>query len=123
MSDHEINTSGIVASVPCATCPWRLTSNPDGSDIPNFDIELMRGLSNTVGRGDDFRPIMACHYSEYGEETPCVGYIAVEGYSNLAVRVRALQGKTDLAGIMDACDGMDLWPSFGEMLRAFEEAS
>jgi hypothetical protein len=107
---------------PCATCPWRKSSKVGGGDIPNFDIDLMRGLRSTVGRGDDFRPIMACHYSPCGEETACVGYVAVEGYSNINVRLLASSGKIPLRDIVDACGELDLWKSFGEMLAAYEEA-
>lgn len=107
---------------PCATCPWRKSSTVGGADIPNFDIDLMRRLSNTVGEGDAFRPVIACHYSACGEETPCLGYVAVEGWSNLAVRVRSIRGQLDIGAVMDASAGIDLWPSFGEMLRAYEDA-
>ena len=110
------------ATVPCPTCPWRKSSTIGGADIPRFDIELMRGLSNTVGEGDAFRTIMACHYSACGAESACIGYVAQEGYSNLAVRVMALRGALDLPAIMDACAPLDLWPTFGEMLAAYEEA-
>lgn len=108
---------------PCATCPWRKSSTVGGADIPNFDIELMRGLSNTAGRGDAFRPVMACHYSPCGGESACVGYVAVEGYRNLNVRMLAIEGELDLGGIIDACAELELWSSFGEMLAAYEEAN
>lgn len=111
------------ATVPCATCPWRRTSTEGGADIPGFAINLMRGLSNTVGRGDDFRPVMACHGSACGAETPCVGYIAQEGYSNLAVRLMAVEGRVDLLAMAEACEPLDLWPSFDEMLAAYEQAA
>ena len=109
-------------SVPCPTCPWRRSSTVGGADIPHFDIELMRGLSNTVGPDDAFRPIMACHGSPCGLETPCVGYVAVEGWSNLAVRLNVMSGRIDMSAIDDACRDLDLWSSFHEMLEAYEEA-
>lgn len=109
-------------NAPCPTCPWRRSSTVGGADIPGFDIAMMRGLSNTVGEGDAFRPIMACHGSACGAERACAGYVAVEGWSNLAIRVAAIQGRLDLAGIEEACEGLDLWPSFHEMLTAYEEA-
>lgn len=108
---------------PCSTCPWRKTSTIGGADIPGFSIELMRGLSDTVGEGDAFRTIMACHGSACGEERACSGYVAQEGDANLNVRVLAALGEIDIVGIREACDGLDLWPSFHEMLDAYEEAS
>lgn len=109
--------------MPCPTCPWRLSSTEGGSDIPNFNIDLMRALRNTVGRGDDFRPIMSCHYSEEGEDYPCNGYVAVVGWSNLALRIMAMEGRLDIRGVMEACEGLELWDSFEEMLEAYEEAA
>jgi hypothetical protein len=110
-------------TTPCPTCPWRKSNPPGGANIPGFRIELMRGLVNTVGKGDAFRPIFACHYSPCGEESVCVGYAAVEGYSNLSVRVMAARGKIPMRDILKACEGLDLWESFDEMLEAYEEAN
>jgi hypothetical protein len=91
-----------------------------GADIPGFDIELMRALAACVGEGDDFRKVMACHHSPCGEQTACVGYVAVEGISNLNVRIMAAMGDVDYRAIVDACEGLDLWPSFASMLAAYE---
>jgi len=83
----------------------------------------MQALADTVGDGDEFRPMMACHYSgEPGTEKVCVGYVAKEGWSNLAVRLMAINGKIDINAIVDACEGLDLWPDFITMLTAYEEA-
>lgn len=109
-------------NTPCQTCPWRKSSTVGGSDIPGFHIELMRGLKNTVGPGDALRPVMACHYSQDGKEVPCVGYVAVEGYSNINVRLLAISDELDLPGIVDACADIEMWESFDEMLAAYEEA-
>lgn len=107
-------------TVPCPTCPWRKSSTIGGSDIPGFSISLMRGLACTVGEGDAFRTIMACHGCVPGEEGPCIGYVAVEGWSNLALRVMAMEGKIDMHAIMHDSEGIELWPSFLEMLEAYE---
>lgn len=108
---------------PCPTCPWRKTSTVGGADIPNFEIGLMERLANTVGRSDDFRPIMACHYSAFAKDDyPCVGYLAVEGWSNISVRMNAIEGRIDMGAIMDACESLDLWPDFHSMLNAYRNA-
>jgi hypothetical protein len=93
-----------------------------GQDIPSFSIELMRGLGNTAGPVDAFRPIMACHGSACGAETPCVGYVAVEGFTNLNVRMEVLRGRLDLRAIDEACADIEMWSSFDEMLTAYEAA-
>ena len=111
--------------VPCATCPWRKSSTAGGADIPGFSLCKMQGLADTVGSGDAFRTIMACHYSgEPGTETPCVGYVAQVGWSNLNVRIMAMRdrGDIDWEEVWDACAELDLWETFEDMLAAYEEA-
>ncbi len=105
---------------PCKTCPWRVDSEGGGA-IPGFDIEKARDLAVTVGEGDDFRTIMACHRSREGGDYVCVGYVAVEGYSNLAVRMAAISGRIPLREVVEACEDLDLHPSFDSMLAALEE--
>ncbi len=106
---------------PCPTCPWRRTSTVGGADIPGFDLAKMQNLACTVGEGDAFRVVMACHYSPEGDEYPCIGYVAVEGWSNLAVRLGVIQGRIP-EGALDAADRHDMWPSFAAMLAAYEAA-
>ena len=108
-------------SVPCQTCPWR-RSSVGGQAIPGFDIEKARRLANTVGDGDEFRPIMACHGSNEGAERACIGYLAVEGWTNLAVRVAAMSGRLDMHAIDEECAQFELHGSFAEMLDALERA-
>lgn len=111
--------------VPCNTCPWRLSSKVGGADIPNFCIDKMKNLANTVGEGDDFRTVMACHYSgEEGTEIPCVGYVAQAGISNLNVRIMAARNRGDIdwANVQAACDEIEMWPDFHTMLDAYVAA-
>lgn len=83
----------------------------------------MRRLRSCVGPGDDFRTIMACHYSPDGAEAPCRGYVAVEGHTNLSVRVAVMQGRIPYPAILQACEEIELWGSFEEMLEAYEQAA
>lgn len=104
---------------PCASCPWRKSNPTDGSAIPLFDLGKMRNLRSTVGPDDAFRNVMACHGSPEARPTICRGYVAVEGMRNLNVRVMAVRG-LDIRAIERAGAKLDLWPSFDEMLAAFE---
>jgi hypothetical protein len=65
---------------------------------------------------------MACHYSACGDERACIGYVAQEGYRNLNVRLMVHRGELNMRAIDDACAELDLWPSFEQMLRAYERA-
>ena len=105
-------------TVPCKTCPWRKGSK--ASEIPGFEIAKARHLSCTVGNGDGFRTIMACHLSDEGFEEPCIGYLAVDGWSNLNVRMGAIEGRFDMAGVWRDCQGIALFSSFEDMLANIE---
>lgn len=107
-----------MSAAPCPTCPWRRGSSAD--DIPNFDLAKARNLSCTVGDGDAFRTIMACHHSPEGGETSCRGYIAKEGWSNLSVRMAAIEGRIDIDSIVEASLDIDMFESFEEMLDDLE---
>jgi hypothetical protein len=116
----------MVSSAPCSTCPWRRSSTLGGYDIPGFDLELMRGLSCTVSargtRTDEFRPTMACHGSTEDHNSICRGYAYVEGWTNLSFRLMAMRGEIVLDELDRACEGLDLWDDFWEMLDAYEDA-
>lgn len=111
------------APTPCPSCPWRREADPTGDDIPGFDLPRARRLVSTVGDDDWFRPIMACHGSTEGKDTPCVGYLYVEGYRNLAVRMQAIDGCEVSRGALANEPPEGLYESFGEMLEAMEAAA
>jgi hypothetical protein len=115
----------MASSAPCSTCPWRKSSTLGGYDIPGFGLELMRGLSCTVSprgtRTDEFRTIMACHGSPEGADQICRGYVYVEGWTNLSVRIMAMRGEIDMDAIEHACADIELWDNFHDMLEAYEE--
>lgn len=121
MEKNQVSSDNTAKYEPCPTCPWRKTSTVGGADIPGFSLEMMRGLRNTVGPGDAFRPIMACHYSKVDKEVACRGYVAQEGMGNINVRLLASRGVIPFKEISEACEGLDLWESFYEMLLAYEE--
>lgn len=123
---NEDVRQGASPVVPCSTCPWRRTSTVGGADIDDFALDMMRDLAGCCGPGDDFRPIMACHSSGRtpgDPERPCIGYVYVEGHSNLNMRLYAIKHETDWQGIQEASSRLDLWGSFDEMLTAYEQAS
>lgn len=110
-----------MATEPCPTCPWRV--DQDASVIPNYVHDKACGLMNTVGRGDDFRPIMACHHSIEGREIACKGYLAVAGWSNINVRMLLARGRIESpADCADACAdaGIELHQSYEEVLEKLE---
>ena len=109
--------------LPCSTCPWRI--GKDATTIPNYSHEKACGLMATVGRGDAFRTIMACHGSPVGEERACNGYLAREGWSNINVRLLLAKGKIlNPADILDACDefGVELETDYPTVLEKLTES-
>ena len=77
--------------LPCDTCPWR--TDKTAADIPRYVHRKACGLINTVGDGDAFRPIMACHYSTEEKMQACRGYLARAGWSNINVRLLLTENK------------------------------
>lgn len=110
------------ADKPCPTCPWRKSSATGGGEIPNFSIELMRKLANTVPpQGSDIswpRRIFACHSSKEGREYACAGYVAQEGATNVNLMMLGI----DVDKIKENCAGIDLYENFHQMLADYELA-
>jgi len=70
----------------CDACPWR-------TDVPvgRFPPERFRQLRNTVQQ--NFGPLFACHKTEEGSDSVCVGYLLVEGSQSLTVRLAHIHGR------------------------------
>jgi len=114
------------AEKPCKNCPWKKSSLVGGANIPRFDIDLMRGLSSTVpprdSNQDGMYKIFACHDSKVGNEFACAGYVAVQGYQNINVRLMAMMGHVDIIAVEDACSDYEMYSNFHEMLDDYEAA-
>jgi hypothetical protein len=88
---------------PCKSCPFRVDQH--APDIPCFSLELAEGLVNTLS--DKFgAPIMACHQSKDGTDTPCRGWLVRHGWDSIAIRLRMLRGMT----APDELEIGDNWP-------------
>jgi hypothetical protein len=107
--------------LPCRTCPWR--TDQGAETIPNYRHNKACNLINTVGRGDAFRPIMACHGSTDGEPRACRGYLAREGWSNLNVRLLLIRGGIENpSDVAEACErhGVELEPDYPAVLEKLD---
>jgi hypothetical protein len=103
--------------LPCATCPWRV--NKGAETIPAYSQEKALALRNTVGDGDAFRTIMACHHSGEDDPISCRGYLAKVGHANLNVRVFAASNRLPWPGqVAQACAKakIKLHRNYGEMM-------
>ncbi len=103
--------------LPCDSCPWR--TDQDSSSIPGFKEDLARGLLKTVGPEDGFRKIMACHKSPQEKPFACRGYLAMEGYNNISVRLLVATGNSPAPqAVLDACEahGVNLHPDYPSVL-------
>jgi hypothetical protein len=79
----------------CEKCPWRKDVDPH--DIPNgYCPAKHAALESTIARGlniGDTLPMMACHESPVGKETPCVGWMANQlgPGNNIGLRLWAMR--------------------------------
>ncbi len=104
--------------LPCPSCPWRV--NQGVSVIPNYVQEKAEGLLCTVGRGDDFRQIMACHRSTDKKMIACKGYLAREGWSNINVRLLLTRNQIENPSeVAEACEqaSIELETDYPTVLR------
>jgi hypothetical protein len=84
----------------CRTCPWKVSCSPE-EDIPNYSLELAKALRSTISDGsitglaEQERRIMACHYSEQGNDITCAGWLHNQlGHgNNLGVRMDVIRGR------------------------------
>jgi hypothetical protein len=105
------------SNLPCKTCPWRV--DQDSSVIPRYDQEKACRLLNSVGDGDAFRPIMACHNSTDTDTIACKGYLAKEGWSNINVRLLLRTGEIENPSeVLQTCmaHGIELEPDYPTVL-------
>ena len=103
--------------LPCATCPWRIEKGVE--TIPAYSQEKALAIRNTVGDGDGFRTIMACHHSAEDAPISCRGYLAQVGWSNLNVRMFLVKGAIPSPDrIADACreERIKLHRNYGDMM-------
>lgn len=109
--------------VPCKTCPWRVGN--DATTIPGYLHDQAVALLDTVGEGDDFRPVMACHRSTNDKTFICNGYLSQAGFSNINVRMMLARGRcpSPLA-VLDACEsrGIELEPDYLTVLEKLEKS-
>jgi hypothetical protein len=104
--------------LPCKTCPWR--KNRDSSTIPGYNQEKAENLLHTVGEGDAFRSVMACHHSTDENTFACNGYLAKEGWHNLNVRLLLISEKiNNPTQVLEACEeaGIELEPDYYTVLE------
>ena len=115
----------VKALLPCKTCPWRVDA--DVTAIPNFNSQKAVGLLRTasMGSGDAFRPIMACHHSKENADFACNGYLAREGWNNLNVRILLAKGRMlNPSAVLHACEtqGVQLEPDYPTVLEKLAAA-
>lgn len=103
---------------PCPSCPWRV--DQAATDIPGFDLELAEHLAGTSD-GEFGSPIFACHQSREDEEFACAGWLAVEGYHSIAVRLMVMGGRLDAEALMPGEEWPALHQSFDELIEKLRE--
>lgn len=85
----------------CRSCPWRVDCSPV-EDIPNgYSEALHEELRGTIAKPGSLnilcstQRIMACHYSEVGQEFPCAGWLhhQLGDGNNIWLRIEVAHGR------------------------------
>lgn len=98
---------------PCPSCPWRM--NARASEIPNFDMELAEGLTDTT-TGELGAPIMACHQSREGNSFPCAGWLVKHGQDSIAIRINVMTERLPPEALTPGEDWPELHETYEEVL-------
>jgi hypothetical protein len=79
----------------CAKCPWKKSTNPH--DIPNgYNVDLHCNLKKTISDGGlnlgSSMNAFACHESDPGKETYCIGWLMNQlgPGNNIALRLKMM---------------------------------
>lgn len=103
---------------PCEECPWRL-DQPVGRFTPERYEVLRDTCRDPDGGNAGFgAPLFACHKTPDGRETACAGWLAVEGWNNVPVRMAVLDGRLDPAALVPDDDWPPLYPSYEALADA-----
>jgi hypothetical protein len=98
---------------PCNNCPWRKDA-PQGYWHPDHFTDIHQQC-----RGDGYH-VMLCHKSKpnegqgRGQRIPCAGWIAVEGFDAVGVRMLSAMGMLPYVNTK----GIEMFDSMEAMLRA-----
>lgn len=102
---------------PCENCPWRVDAPRDYWDPQHF-----HDIANNCR--DDGMHTMLCHKANNlplgakdPNAPPCQGWIRVMGFNAIGVRILSITGKVTPEEVDDR-EGLDLFESFEDMLRA-----
>lgn len=105
---------------PCGRCPWR-------RDVPpgEFSLERFLALWKTSHQPPVYdrpeeveqQPMFACHKTPEGQERACAGWLAVAGWSNIAVRIAVLFCTLPREALQPGRDWPELFESFEEMVE------
>lgn len=108
---------------PCSgehRCPWRLDSEP--GDFPPERYEALRTTSRRPdpnGKGDTDAqlgdPLFACHAPADGKEIACAGWLAVEGWGHVRVRIAVLTGEIPECALRPGEDWPELVGSYAQL--------
>lgn len=108
---------------PCAECPWRRDAEPGKFGTERY--ETLRATCRSegvdgVGHSALQAPIFGCHKGEpgTGDDLACAGFLAVEGYNSLPVRLAMALGNLPPGAVRRGKDWPELYGSYEELAEA-----
>ncbi|WP_336214726.1 DUF6283 family protein [Nonomuraea sp. LPB2021202275-12-8] len=106
---------------PCGPCPWKRTATP--GEFPAERYVALRATCPPDENGfppPPGTPMFGCHVGEpgTGEDLACAGWLAVEGFEHLGVRVALSDGRIDPTALEPGLNWPDLYDSYEELAAA-----
>lgn len=109
------------AARPCGECPWRRDAEPG-----KFPAERYAALRRTSRRPDEHGhtdaqlgdPLFACHMTQEGSDRACAGWLAVEGWGHVMIRLAAATGRLPSCALAPQPGWPPLYGSYAELAAA-----
>lgn len=108
-------------SFPCRECPWQVTAEP--GKFPTERYEKLRTTCRPNAAGIPplpGTPMFGCHLGNpgTGEDLACAGWLAVEGFEHIGVRLALRDGLIPASAMQPGDNWPELYPSYEALIEA-----
>ncbi|WP_433235347.1 DUF6283 family protein [Streptosporangium sp. CA-135522] len=106
---------------PCGECPWQVSA--ELGKFPAERYEELRATCQPNAAGVPplpGTPMFGCHVGDpkTGEDLACAGWLAVEGFEHIGVRLALADGRIPASALQPGHNWPELYPSYEAMAEA-----